>query len=543
MRNAWCTGLLLAGLSLHGQGVRDTVVHIEQVEIRKDLVFQAEKAGMKETRIDSTVLSHKQALALSDLLSQNSTVFIRDHGRGALATASFRGMAPSHTRVSWNGLPLNSPMAGMVDFTLIPVFLADEVTLKHGSASLPEGSGGLGGAIALRNVADWTPGLSLDYLQGVGSFGSFDEYLKVGLGRGRVRSKTRIFHSRSANNYPFLNRSIGNLDPVTGSIVHPLDTNANAAYSRGGLMQELYVRTGEAGLLSLTYWGQAAHRVIPKPTSYEGPDNENLNGQDDVDHRVAGEWQHYGARGKWTVRSGFAQKHLDFVQRYRVPGLGMDTSILSRSLTRSWVSALSRTWEPGRGFPANRPGSGVHHVRTRDEVSRLGYEGRRTETSLVVQARKEFGRRLNLNLLVREDRVDGVFQPLLPFLGFDLRILRDHPLVLKGNVARNHHVPDLNDLHWQPGGNPDLRAERGVSAELGLEWPLSLSWGDLHVEWTGFRSEVQDWILWVPSFQGYWEPRNVEKVAVRGLEGSLGLAATRALGPARPMPTMPIHGP
>ncbi len=33
-----------------------------------------------------------------------------------MATASMRGTAPSHTKVTWNGMSLNSPMLGMVDF-------------------------------------------------------------------------------------------------------------------------------------------------------------------------------------------------------------------------------------------------------------------------------------------------------------------------------------------------------------------------------------------------------------------------------------------
>ncbi len=53
-----------------------------------------------------------------------------------MATASFRGTAPSHTQVSWNGISISSPMLGMVDFSLIPVYIIDDLTLKHGAASL-----------------------------------------------------------------------------------------------------------------------------------------------------------------------------------------------------------------------------------------------------------------------------------------------------------------------------------------------------------------------------------------------------------------------
>ncbi|HER07982.1 MAG TPA: TonB-dependent receptor, partial [Bacteroides sp.] len=135
-----------------GQGIRDSVFRISQVEITAGPVFRKETAGMKETRVDSAVLAEKINLSLSDLLSENTTVFIKDHGRGALATASFRGTAASHTRVDWNGISINAPMTGMVDFSLIPVYLVDEVTLKHGNASIGGGSGGLGGAVHIGNT-------------------------------------------------------------------------------------------------------------------------------------------------------------------------------------------------------------------------------------------------------------------------------------------------------------------------------------------------------------------------------------------------------
>ena len=63
---------------------------------------------MKESHIDTTVLYEKGTLSLSDLLSENTPVFIKNHGRGALASASFRGTAASHTQVNWNGIKINS---------------------------------------------------------------------------------------------------------------------------------------------------------------------------------------------------------------------------------------------------------------------------------------------------------------------------------------------------------------------------------------------------------------------------------------------------
>ncbi|RPI44861.1 MAG: Plug domain-containing protein, partial [Bacteroidetes bacterium] len=138
--------VFLAGMTavhVSAQGIRDSLFRIEQVEIRADRIFEKEMAGMHETRMDTAVLQEKVNLSLSDLLSENTHVFIKNHGRGALATASFRGTAPSHTQVTWNGLNINTPMAGMVDFSLVPVYIIDGLVLKHGAASLSQQSGGI----------------------------------------------------------------------------------------------------------------------------------------------------------------------------------------------------------------------------------------------------------------------------------------------------------------------------------------------------------------------------------------------------------------
>ena len=161
--------LLSTVLPVRAQHLKDTL-HLQEVIIRADRFFKKENAGMKETRVDSLILLQKMNLSLSELLSENTSVFIKSMGRGALATASFRGTAASHTQVSWNGININSPMIGMVDFSLIPVYIIDDMNLKHGTASISDQSGGLGGSISINNTVDWNKPFGVKYMQGFGSY-------------------------------------------------------------------------------------------------------------------------------------------------------------------------------------------------------------------------------------------------------------------------------------------------------------------------------------------------------------------------------------
>jgi iron complex outermembrane receptor protein len=507
-----------------GQNITDSVYHIEGVSITARQVFLKEEAGMKQTHVDSLTLQNKVNLSLSELLSENTPVFIKNHGRGALATASFRGSSPSHTQVSWNGININSPMAGMVDFSLIPVYIVDVLNLKHGSASLADRSGGIGGSISINNQAEWHEKPAVSYMQGIGSYSTFDEFLQVGFGNKIIQSKTRVYHNYSKNDYTFINRGIAVIDPVTGDITNPLDTNDYAAYLKYGLLQEIYVKPGVRHLLSFKYWGQYADRTIPKPTSYEGPDNSNLNSQVDRDHRLVADWKFYSDMGKFLLRSGYADKRLDYSQKNQVPGLGLLPAIWSESRQQSLFNTLSYSGETDRDF--SWEGSmdlNYHRVGSADTVSRTGYEDNRGEISAMIAIRKSIRDRLNLNLMLRQDWVDGDRVPLIPYFGMDLRIIQGMDLLLKGNIARNYHFPTLNDLYWQPGGNPELLPEEGFTLEWGLAYQREFGAQLLHTELSLYRSQIDNWILWIPSYRGYWEPRNIKSVLSKGLEYNLRL--------------------
>ncbi len=164
-----------------------------------------EQTAVTVTRLDSAVLSRHTSQSLAELMAENSTLFIKSLGRGALSTVSFRGTAPSHTRVTWNGLELNSPMLGMVDFSEIPVFFIDEVSVIHGNSSLTEMPGALGGILDLGTHPGQEKGLSGSFLQGLGSYGTREEYGMLEAGGSRIHAVTRLFWNHSDNDFRYRN--------------------------------------------------------------------------------------------------------------------------------------------------------------------------------------------------------------------------------------------------------------------------------------------------------------------------------------------------
>ena len=107
---------------------------IERVEITGTRPMK--EIGVQRTKLDSIVLRDNISSSLADALTSGSTIFIKSYGRATLATASFRGTSPSHTQVTWNGMKINSPLFGQVDFSLIPAYFIDDASLYHGASSV-----------------------------------------------------------------------------------------------------------------------------------------------------------------------------------------------------------------------------------------------------------------------------------------------------------------------------------------------------------------------------------------------------------------------
>lgn len=529
-RNLILLILCLMAANVLSQGIRDSVFELQTVEINIDRSFEKSEAGMKESRIDTIVMMQKINQSLGELLAENSPVFIRDHGRGALSSASFRGTAPSHTQVSWNGININTPMAGMVDFSLIPVFLMDEVNLKHGTASIADESGGLGGSVNISNRINWNEKPGIEYMQGIGSYNSFEEYLKVGYGNSKIRGRTRLYHKYSENDYTFINRGKPGIDPKTGEVIFPLDTNDHADYKVYGILQEVYYRSDQSSILSARWWWQDAERSIPRATSYEGPDDANISRQSDRDNRIVIDWKRFGKKDKLLLKTAYAGKKLIFSLKNRISGQQDFSAIHSESRQNSFLNSLAYNRQFKKNFALqSKLDFDFHDVETEDTVTGRGYAGQRSELSWLLSLQKSFDERLNLNLMLRQNLIEGKNYQLIPYLGFDYRLIRGNNLLLKGNIARNYHLPGLNALYWQPGGNPDLLPEKGLGMELGLEKGFTLKGHAIKAELTAFRNDINNWIIWLPGFKGYWEPKNIKRVLVRGIE--LYLQSSGSLGP------------
>jgi iron complex outermembrane receptor protein len=138
-------------------------------------------------------------------------------------------------------------------------------------------------------------------------------------------------------------------------------------------------------------------------------------------------------------------------------------------------------------------------------------------------ARHEVGGRLGTVLLFRELLVDSKF--IMPdySAAIDYEIVKNSGSFLKMNFSRNSKVPTMNDLFWNPGGNPDLLNEYSYTGEISID--LRKKYGDhneFNSDFTVYSGRIKDMIQWRPGSMSYWTPENIASVGASGIETGLG---------------------
>lgn len=464
-------------------------------------------AAVTKTVIDTTALAESTNGSLTDLLSTHTPVFIKTYGLGSLATISFRGTAASHTQVEWNGININNPMLGQVDFSLIPVWFVDKVELYHGGSSLQQGSGALGGSVELGSSARWDRKLYGSVIGSVGSFGTYQGSTSIGGGNRKVQGRVRYLYEQAENDFAFFNNAV---------LPFREDRQSHADYKKNGAVADLYWNAGEGNFFALNGWFHHAKRNLPHIMSYQG--RGRTEKQTDQDIRLVGRWNKYFKSSNHELVAGYTHTNLDYYLMNETD-LGSFLNYDSRSTINSTHLKLKEEWNIGENTLVRLIANGSYHkVSILDHITQEGYTKERTEAGISGSIHHKLTKQLSAFALLREDIVDGKLSPVMPSVGIDYSPLDSDALSIALNATRNYHYPTLNDKYWLPGGNPDLRPEKGYTGDISVSYRMKGEQLSGSLSATGYISSIDDWIIWQPSEFRYWTATNLKKVLARGVE-------------------------
>ena len=496
--------------------------------------------GVEQTKLDSAMLKETIALSMADVLAFRSSIFVKSYGRATLSTVAFRGTSPSHTQVTWNGMRLNNPMLGMTDFSTIPSYFIDEATLLHGTSSVNTTGGGLGGAVNLATAPTNYRGFRMQYVQGIGSFRTFDEFLRLGWGNDHWQTSTRLSFASSPNDFKYVNRdkklNIYDDEMNIVSQYYPTERNRSGAYRDLHILEEVYYTTGQGDRIGLNIWYMHLNRELQMLTTDYADDTEFDNRQREHTLRSVLSWDHLRSDWKLTIAAGYVHTRMAY-DYLRDPGNGTMTPMTrSRSRINTLYGSADAEYYIGNEwlFTASLTAH-QHFVESRDKSIVLqqgdkgivGYDQARIELSGALSAKWRPTERFGLSVVLREELFGTKFSPLIPALFIDGLIAERGNITAKASISRNYRHPSLNDLYFLPGGNPNLRSEHGWTYDLGLSFSVGHDEGyRLSGSATWFDSHIEDWILWLPTTKGFFSPRNIKDVHAYGIElkASLELA-------------------
>jgi outer membrane cobalamin receptor len=495
---------VLLTVSVTGQSsFQYDTINIKEVIISRK-INDKEPAGFKKITIDSVVINNNSNKTLAEILNYNTGIIIKSYGPGGTATPSFRGTGAGHTRTTWNGININHPMVGQSDLSLIPAGLIDGIQIYFGGASMAINSGGIGGIINLETKPDWNKGTSVSINPSSGSFGNYTGLIKVKSGNSGFQTVTKAFFHSAENDFRYLNNQIS-ADPVW-------ERRNNSQVAQQGFVQELYLRRS-ASVTSARVWYQSSKRNLPSSMLIQ-----QTTGEKQFDESIRTMINHdiFKGRTSYSLTGAFLTSTLN----YNNSLASIDSDNLSKTVALK--ASLERHLNDYIKLKVSLDDELII-IKTNNYDT----NARRNASSLTVSAERSGPGRFSAMILIREtlDNKTLLIPDFSTGLQYELTEGKTH--FLKANISRNSKLPAMNDLHWMPGGNPDLKNEYAFIYEISYDMTHKLSEAiKIDYDLAVYRNEIKDMIQWHPGEFSYWTADNLQKVTATGLESSFSLIYT-----------------
>ena len=416
--------------------------------------------------------SGSEVMTASDKLINETSFYFKTYGNNQLSTIALRGTTASQTAVLWNGININSPTLGQTDFSLIPLFLFDEVSIRYGSASALYGSDAIGGSIMIgQREPLFNKTFDGTFYQQAGSFGKFGTGVKATYGNERWEFRTKFFRSAIENDFPFTSPAVGHSK-----------TQNHAAVENYGFDQQIHFKISESQLISAEGMYTYNFREI-QPAVTNDNANETLL---DKHIRLRLNYQNDSRIGILSVTTGYVVSDQDYtddavsnVESTQLTAMaGVDKSLNSKNNLRYGLNYSHYTASSGN-FTST--------------ISESRYDA-------FISFRHVLREFWLLNANLRQSFYAGRYAPFAPSLGTEFQVIHqdNNKITVRAQVARGYRVPTLNDRYWTPGGNPDVLPEDAFHLETGINWSRKVDTWSYSLDGTFYNTWISDMIVWIP---------------------------------------------
>lgn len=469
---------------------------------------------------------------VSDLMGELPGVSVnRLGGLGALALVSVRGSTWEQVKVLVDGVPLGSATGGGVDFSLLPLGDVERLEVYRGSSPLSLGASALGGVVSITTHAPRTTQASAH--GGLGSFGATQAGVSASLA-GPVGVYVGAAWESAANNFPYFSNHGTAFDPSDDGVL--VRQNADS-YQLSGTARVVWRLPGRRELSSVAS-ALDRHQGLPGfglyPTAHASLDTQRLTAStsyrssEDLGEGGKVQVTAFLGWGKTRVRDALGEVVVGAADTSDTTWTAGVTAHAQKRLGLFRLAALAEgrferfeptdaLRSPPIGAPASRASfAGGVEVGVRLEALRLD-----VTPSLRLEGARD---------AVAGRTVLGGFAPAVepvwrtyPVARLAL-VQRPHPAwTLKANVGRSARLADFSELYGDSGfivGNPALRPEAGITADVGVGWTQRADTCAASAELFGFAASLNDLIQYQQSGSGVSRAANVGQARILGAEAS-----------------------
>lgn len=445
-------------------------------------------------------------------------------GLGAYESISVRGAAPGHTAVLVDGVPLARLAAVTTDLGRYSLDSFSQVDLYRGAVPVELGGAGVGGAVNLvTRLGRGEHGERVRASLGMGSFGARHARVAYGDGHadGRWLSATTLGYQAAAGDYSFFFDN--------GTQLNTADDTYETRRNNGFTQLDAATRWGLADRSAVAGLRLAGKRQGLPGSATQPSFDASLS---TIDAIADGHVEH--AVGAASAREqGFV-----LVERQRLhdPAGELGLGTLERGyLTLS--AGASSTWHAAVARHRATAGVELRADRFRDEDlsnASAPLSGDREGAALLAafDIALDPGASIVVTPAARLDVMRTVPAPIVAGPGAGMmwptrwdvvpsprltaRAAIDADVSVKTSAGWYVRLPTLTELFGNRGtiiGSPDLRPERGPSADFGVVWAPSKPLGKVDrvlVEASAFATRSHDTIAIVPSIGLISRAHNVE---------------------------------
>lgn len=473
-------------------GQVDTSLGLKVFTITEQITIPS--ASYRVSHIDSLLFNRMDMYNVDDLLKRQSDLMVKDYGPGALSTVSMRGLSAHHTKIIWNGVPLNSGMNGTMDLSLLPTSAISQMNLYYGAGAIINGAGGLGGAVQIISEPDFHSPFTFSLNQGLETIGSSNTAIGLGFGKNKWFFKSGINYQASVNQFEYINPEIDLSERLTMK---------NADFQKFGFNQNIVFKPTKKDELAMSGILTSSDRNLPHNNL------TNLVHEDQSDRLgiISGSYKRLFTNSALFIQTSATLNELS----YRNSSIGL----VSESREERSFNQIRYKFFIG---PKIKIRSAAVLDYTRAFNLSYGDWQKQTQLSLINEAEIQVNERIQLNGLIKSLKNGSELFPILPSVGFNWEMV-DHYLNWRLNSSIQASAPSLNDKYWGSGGNSELVSEQGWNAETGINGDLGIATSFvLTYELNTYYSETKNWIAWVPDETSLWSAQNIPFVTASGIE-------------------------